>query len=1719
MLTVDTAADEQIELADLTMQRREVGGGIAKFDLTLSITDSGDEIAGIWEYTTDLFAEATIQRMAAHFQLLCSGLIAQPERPVASLPLLSEQEYSYLVFARNATAAPSPQAHSLSELFEAQVQARPQALALFFADEQLTYGELERRANQLAHHLQASGVGVETPVGIALERSPVLVIALLAVLKVGGTYVPLDPVLPAERLDYMLSTARVAVILTQQRLLRQLPASPARVIVLDRDWPHIARAPGTALSPSLRPENALYILYTSGSTGRPKGVSVTHRSVINLLSCLAERLAITADDIFLALTSLSFDIAGLEIFLPLLVGARVRLISRDVAFQGNLLLEALQTCGASVMQATPATWKLLLASGWQGNEGLNVLCGGEALTKELAVQLAGRCAMLWNLYGPTETTIWSACWPVPPQVERISLGHPVHNTGIYILNSFLQPVPAGVTGQVYIAGDGLARGYVGQPDLTAACFIPHPFAQTPGARLYMTGDLARLLPDGTFEFLGRMDHQLKLRGFRIELGEIEAALRALPGVRDCVVTVHESVSGSQQLVAYLVPARSPGPAPALLQQALAASLPEYMVPGLFVQLDALPLTAGGKIDRRALPAPEQGRTARPQPGSVQIVQVWDGRETAALAEGCVHELFARQVELRPEAVALLDGDKQITYHELNRRASQLAHALRRLGVGPEVLVGVCLQRSIEMVIGLLGLFKAGGVYLPLAPAYPAKRLSLIMQQAGIAVVLTRQQFLGRLADPGGAQCLCLEPDWSAFADEPESPYESGVSLANLAYVIYTSGSTGVPKGAMVEQRGMVNHLHAKIQALQLCAGDIVAQNAAQSFDISVWQFLAALLVGGRVQIIADDISRDPLALLQEVERCQVTVLETVPSLLQGLRHLLPLHQAELPRLAGLRWLISTGEALSSRLARFWLSHYPTVALMNGYGPTECSDDVSHFVVTSLPEEGESALSIGQAIPQVTLSILDADLAPVPAGTPGELFVSGAGLGRGYLHDGGKTAESFLPNPYGPVPGTRLYRTGDLVCSLPDGSLQFLGRQDSQVKVRGSRIELREIEAILDTHPAVGQSVVLLREGQAGRPDLVAYIVLQAGMQAEARELYSLAKEHLPDAMVPVAFVLLSAFPLNSHGKIDRQALLALAFERGGTGLAETGSGSAIEKILLQVWSQVLGLSQVGIHDNFFELGGDSIVGMLMVLKARDAGLELASRQLFQYQTIAELAQHTTLAGAARQMDEQAEGTAPLTPIQHWFFAHNLSERHHWNQSALLEIQERVDHALLQECLRQLVRTHHALRLRFTSEQADWQQSYADDDAQLSLRVCDLRACPAPAQDDQMTQLANAAQASLNLTEGTLLRALLFALGEQRPARLFLCVHHLAIDIVSWQIVLADLQTLYRQGQRAERLHLPPATTPYLSWARQLLACTQTPRIHQQARRWLALNWAGVRALPTDYAQGLNSESATRALSASLDLRETRILLRDLPKALHAQVSEILLAALALALGQWAELRVQLIDVEGHGREDILPGVDLSRTVGWFTAIVPLCLTLQSGQLTGPLAFADALRSVKEQLRAWPDGGIGYGLLRYLHQDAAIREDFARLPQAEVVFNYEGQSARVITDELFTASADLAIRDRAPANLRTHLLALGASIRQDCLQVEIAYSEQSHTEATVQRLLQAYIDLLRSCLGRGQPAPAGYVPSDFPAARLNQEQLTTLLVTLERQEEQDGNEDE
>ena len=1642
MFVLENFSLDTLELPDISLTPEMVERGTSQFDLSLSIWQTQKGLIGSWEYNSDLFEADTIARMTGHFQTMLSAIVADPDQRIGELPLLTEPERHQLLMQWNNTQANYPQDKCIHQLFEEQVERTPDAVAVVFGNQKLTYEQLNNQANQLAHYLQSLGVRADVLVGLCVERSLLMIVGLLGILKAGGAYVPLDPEYPQERLNFMLEDTGLSVVLTQEklgdRLRGGLTDSPeetlrdrkADVICLDSNWDIINQQTKENPTTNIKADNLAYVIYTSGSTGQPKGVSIVHQGVVRLVK-QTDYVSFSDKEVFLQVAPISFDAATFEIWGCLLNGGRLIIFPSHTP-SINEIGQVIEQYQVTTLWLTAGLFHLMVDENIDALKPIRqLLAGGDILSVthvQKFIQTVENCQLI-NGYGPTENTTFTCCYQIPKSLSpnvSVPIGRPIANTQVYILDKNLQPVPVGVPGELHIGGAGLAQGYLHRPETTAEKFIEIELFDRV-ERVYKTGDLVRSLPDGNIEYIGRIDNQVKIRGFRIELGEIETVLSQYPHVQASCAIAREDIPGDKRLVAYIVPQKEQTLTVSVLRSFLKEKLPEYMVPSAIVILEGLPLTSNGKLDRRALPAPDlhsqlsdkyvaprnsieeilsgiwaqvlkvdrvgihdnffelgghsllatqiisripeafgtslplrslfksptvaqlseviaselqtgsslvlpailpvpskqdiplswaqerlwflhhlegesgaytipfavrlEGNlnvkalsgaieaivrrhevlrtrfeikddkpvqvidpniaitlpvvdlqnvadpwkqveqlaiqeaykpfalardpmlrvkmwqvaqqeyvlllvihhiaadgwsigvlirelsahyraistassvelpelsvqyadftvwqrqwltnqvlerqlsywkqelagappllelpTDRPRPaiqtfrggiegfqieasltsalkqisqeskstlfmtllaafvvlmsrysgqkdlviGSpianrnrkeieeligffvnilplrfdlsreltfadllaqvrqvtqnaydhqdlpfeilveqlqperklnrnplVQVVFVlqnapssgWDlpglrvekmpwgldaarfdielnfwetqsGLEgyccyssdlfdgatiarmmqhfqnlleaiclqhTGAIAanpqqpvsllplltqqenhqllmewnntqvnypqDKCIHQLFEEQVNRTPNAVAIVYGNQQLTYQQLNTRANQLAHYLRSLGVGADVLVGLCVERSLSMVVGLLGILKAGGAYVPLDPEYPQDRLSFMLEDAQVSLLLTQQQLVESLPQHQ-AHIVCLDTDWEKIAIECELNLENTSTPDNLAYVIYTSGSTGKPKGVLVNHSNVARLFAATDFWYNFNQDDVWTLFHSYAFDFSVWEIWGALLYGGRLVVVPYLVTRDPESFYELLCQEKVTVLNQTPS---AFRQLIQAEQSIAT--AGdlkLRLVIFGGEALEIKSLQPWFERHgdSLPQLVNMYGITETTVHVTYRPL-SKADLNHTASLIGRPIPDLQVYVLDEHKQLVPIGVPGEMYVGGEGVTRGYLNRPELTDERFISHPFSNHDKARLYKTGDKARYLPNGELEYLGRIDNQVKIRGFRIELGEIEVVLSHHPLVQESVVVIREDTPGDKRLVAYLV-------------------------------------------------------------------------------------------------------------------------------------------------------------------------------------------------------------------------------------------------------------------------------------------------------------------------------------------------------------------------------------------------------------------------------------------------------------------------------------------------------------------------------------------------------------------------------------------------------------------------------------------------------
>ncbi|HEY3750233.1 MAG TPA: amino acid adenylation domain-containing protein, partial [Pseudonocardiaceae bacterium] len=1009
------------------------------------------------------------------------------------------------------------------------------------------------------------------------------------------------------------------------------------------------------------------------------------------------------------------------------------------------------------------------------------------------------------------------------------------------------------------------------------------------------------------------------------------------------------------------------------------------------------------------------------------------------------ELFEDQVETAPDSIALVDRHgRTITYAELNTRANRLANHLRSLGVACETPVGICLERSVDLIVAALAVVKAGGAYLPLDPGHPADRLAYMIEDSGIDIVVATDLtgYHGTLVDPGAG----------SVTDNPTPLSGPG----NLAYVMYKSDSTGRPTSVLVEQRSVVRLVRGQSYA-DFTPHAVWLQLASMSFDVFAFEVWGSLLGGGRLVIGPPEL---PTAtrLRRLITDHGVTQLWLTGSLFN-------IAVDEDPTvLSGIERLVVGREALSVRHVRAARRALPGMTVTNGYGPTEATVFATCHPVVDVPDDA-LAVPIGRPIANTETYVLDTELRPVPVGVVGELCIGGVGVARGYSNRPGLTADRFVPNPFG---SGRLYRTGDLARWTEDGLLEQLGRADHQVTVRGRRIEPGGIEARLRIHPQVGDAVVTVRDGM-----LVGYLAPAGTGLPTVSEIREFLAHDLPEDMIPAVWVPLDGFPLTLTARIDREALPDPEAVDAGAGYVPPADD--VESALADMWSQVLYVDRVGVRDDFFELGGDSILAIQIVARARQAGLAITLRQMFEQRTIARLAAavRSTTATAVHAEQGLVVGPVELTPMMHWFTEVHPG-RDHDNESVVLACRPGVAPEVLDRALTTVIEQHDALRLRLV----DGSASIAPPDGRSVLLVTDS---DAPAGESQRGP---------SLVDGPLLRATLS--GD----RLRIVIHRLVVDTESWHTILTDLATACAQVEAGEPIRLPAKTTSFQQWARRLADYARSTDFEAEARYW-----AGLRApnteLPVDHETGPNDEGHARIVEAALPAALTEALSHDVPAAYRTDVNDILLTALAATLTEWAG--GALVALEHHGREPLFEGVDLSRTVGSFTSVLPAHLPVPQGD------WGERLNAVKEFLRSIPNHGIGHGMTRYLRADPGTVSPAISFTCADGPAEQRGAAGR------FTELTEHRAADRADDCRRPYLIDVHAVIADDRLRLTWTYSTERHRETTIRALADNYVARLTELIEYCAATDGGATPSDFPLADLAQEQVDHLLHDLRRRQ--------
>ncbi|HEY2116419.1 MAG TPA: amino acid adenylation domain-containing protein, partial [Candidatus Angelobacter sp.] len=1065
--------------------------------------------------------------------------------------------------------------------------------------------------------------------------------------------------------------------------------------------------------------------------------------------------------------------------------------------------------------------------------------------------------------------------------------------------------------------------------------------------------------------------------------------------------------------------------------------------------------------------------------------------------------FAAQASRAESAIALRSEQADLTYGELNKRANHLAHRLISIGVKSETVVAILMERSADMIVATLAVLKAGGAYLPLHPAYPLERMRLIMEEAGASALLVDRATASRGLTH--TEVIVVDDDRSLATEDDGDP-DIAVHPDQIAYVMYTSGSTGTPKGVAVTHRNVLTL--AFDRSWREGSLERVLFHSSHAFDASTFEMWAPLLRGKQV-IIAPPGELDAAAYKHLFQTEKVTSTFLTATLFNALVQEAPECFSGVPEI----W--AGGDIVSAAAVQRLRQFCPETVVCNGYGPTETTTFATHYAVAN-PEKLTGNVPIGRAMDNHQIYVLDSVFKPAPVGIPGELFIAGAGLARGYLRRPDLTAERFVPNPFGNA-GGRMYRTGDRARWREDGQIEFLGRTDQQVKVRGYRIELAEIEAALLGCSGVGQAAVIVREDRKGEKRLVAYVVPATGRSLNAAELRESLARKLPNYMVPAFITVLSSLPLNSNGKLDRKALPTPEFIGSRSGRTPR---THAEEVFCSLMMQVLGISRATPDDNFFALGGDSILAFQLVSRARQAGVIVSLRDVFEQPTIESLASvsHTQNEDAAAAVPDIGVGVMPPTPIMCWFLESG-GTLHSFSQSIVLQVPADVERQDLARALQTIIDHHDALRLRFTGAQGhreEWRleiQAQGAVSAESCLHGIDVAGLDDNARSQKIAEEAQSAARRLSADNGLMLQAVWFDAGRRSPGRLLLTIHHLAVDGVSWRILVPDLAAAWAAIRTGSSPLLEPCPVSFRGWAERLSREALNPERVKELSFWTDTLKDAPELVPGhQLVPGRDTVGRASQIVLSLPPKVTAPLLNQVAGAFHARINDVLLTGLVLSILKWRKNSGDgtpvLIDLEGHGREAIFDSIDLSRTVGFFTTIFPV--RLDPGPLdleeawVGGEALGRALKSIKEQLRSVPDNGIGYGLLRYLNPETA--SVLSGLGKSQIDFNYLGRFPVAETvdwapSESFSGGLDPEMAFHHPLQVDSMVLerAAGPELTAVWTWMPGIFSEQD-----VRLLAEGWFHMLEALVQHSeQPGVGGLTPSDVPLVALSQAEIDRL----------------
>nr|WP_314464359.1 non-ribosomal peptide synthetase [uncultured Clostridium sp.] len=1072
----------------------------------------------------------------------------------------------------------------------------------------------------------------------------------------------------------------------------------------------------------------------------------------------------------------------------------------------------------------------------------------------------------------------------------------------------------------------------------------------------------------------------------------------------------------------------------------------------------------------------------------QLVHEFNNKK-AVYDEEPLHRMFEAQVKKAPHHIAVKCGNESVTYENLNQSANRLAAYLKKAGVKEENLAAVMMERSPDLVRSGLAIWKAQGTYMPVDPGYPLQRKINILEDARCGFVITKSEYVDEAFKKSyKGRIICLDEEKDLIEKEKKDDLNLTMDMGSLAYVLFTSGSTGRPKGVMIEHRGMMNHIHAEVEELGLKEGFIFAQNAGHCFDISVWQLFGALAVGGTTAIYPDEVVLNPEGFLKQIMEDEVELLEVVPTYLTALMDCM---EEENIKPEGLKYLMVTGEAVNGGIIKRWFTLCPDIKVINAYGPAEASDDITQHIMTGAPKGG--SVPIGTPLSNVQIYITDKDMNLCPAGVSGEICVAGICVGRGYIHDEERTKEVFIENPFVKERGVRLYKTGDIGRMRPDGSLEYIGRKDFQVKIRGFRIETGEIENCLLKHEGIKEVIVIDIEDEGQGKYLCAYYTGEGPLKTtELRE--HLLKE-LAEYMIPSCFMFLEELPLSANGKVDRRKLPDP--DRSADDIEYVLPQDEIQEIVVSVYNETLGISEIGMNHNFFEIGGDSIKALQIVSRLSRKGLKLEIKDIFSNPILKDVCTKIKQKTLNLRNNRVVEGKTELLPIQRAFFMSNKEERDHFNQAVMLYREAGFEEEVLREVFHKITEHHDAFRMRYTMEN----KTILQYNRGLGDRVYDLYTVDLNGEvneKDAVLKVADELQKETSVFDGKLMKLCLFK--SVKGDHLLIVVHHLIIDGVSWRILFEDFEHLYKNISAGNPISLEYKTDSYQNYGNFLVNYARSDKLKKELPFWREIARAKCVGILTENSILVNTYGGSQTESISLSKEDTQSLMRNVNRTYKTEINDILLTALSIALRQLTGGDRIKIKMEGHGRETLHEDLDISRTIGWFTTLYPVLIDLE-----GETELSQNIKMVKESLRKIPNQGIGYGILKYMAKDEVLLQE----EDAPILFNYLGEIDNDITTEVFSPSCYSCGKSTGDNVQRDARIEMDSIIIHGELVLNTTYHKKEYGAEQIARLNAAYMECLKRviehCMNKEKTEQT---PSDYGYNKISLGDLENLLSEYE-----------